>query len=170
MIDELHEAAHRGVLVATCLMAALLSACAAGPPEPAATAGLITSAPMINPDRDGVAKPVMVRIYQLKTAGTFETADFFALQGDPAAVLGPDLLASEDMVVRPASKLSFESSLDPMARFVGVTAAFRDIDNAQWRALVELPEEKLIKFLDKRQMLVGVDDRSVTLKFDKPPK
>ena len=125
---------------------------------------------MVNPDRAGVAKPVVVRVYQLKTAGTFEAADFFALQGDAAAVLGPDLLSSEEMMVRPGSNTAFESSFDPKARYVGVTAAFRDIDNAQWRALVALPEEKLIKWLDKRQMLVGLDDRTVSVKFDKPPK
>lgn len=125
---------------------------------------------MINPDRDGVAKPVVVRIYQLKTAGSFEAADFFALHSDAAAVLGPDLLSSEEMMVRPDTRLPFESSFDPNARYVGVTAAFRDIDNSMWRALVELPEGKLIKWLDKRQMLVGLDDRTITVKFDKPPK
>ncbi len=149
---------------------ALLAACASGPPEPAPVPGQVTAAAMINPDREGVAKPVVVRIYQLKTAGAFESADFFTLHGDAAATLGADLVASEEMMVRPSGRLSFEASIDPMTRFIGVTAAFRDIDNAQWRAVIELPEEKLIKWLDKRQMLVGIDDRTVTLVFDKPPK
>lgn len=151
--------------------AALLAGCAGGaPPEPEPMKAQLIAGDMLNPDRSGDSKPVVVRIYQLKTGGTFETADFFSLYRNADAVLAADLLASREVVVQPGTTQKIEAEFDPATRVIGVVAAFRDIENAQWRASVKLPEEKLIKWLDRRQMLVNLEDRAVTLQFAKPPK
>ena len=149
---------------------ALLAACGSKPPEPAKMRAQIVAAPTLNPDRRGASKPVVVRIYQLKTPGAFEAADFFSLYNDASAVLAADLLATQELMLQPGERQALEAEFDPATRVIGVLAAFRDIENAQWRTSVALPEEKLIKFFDKRQMLVDLNDRTVTLRFDKPPK
>ena len=123
-----------------------------------------------HPDRSGISKPVVVRIYQLRTAGAFEAADFYSLYREADTVLAADLLATREIVLQPGTAVPIEAEFDPDARVVGVMAAFRDIENAQWRTSLALPEGKLIKWLDKRQMLINLDDRPVTLQFAKPPE
>lgn len=148
----------------------LLFACGSAPPEPSTMKAQIVAAKTLNPDRRGASKPVVVRLFQLKTAGSFEVADFFSLYRDADAVLGADLLATQEIMMQPGGIEILEAEFDPATRVIGVIAAFRDIENAQWRTSVELPDEKFIKFLDKRQMLVNLDDRTVTLQFAKPSK
>jgi len=155
---------------AVLLVMVLMTACASKPPEAATMKGQVIAAQAINPDRRGESRPVVVRIFQLKTGGTFDSADFYSLYNDAAAVLAADLLFTREIVVQPGVTEKFEAEFDPDTRVIGVMAAFRDIENAQWRSKVELPEEKLIKLLDRRQMLVNLDDRTVTLTFAKPPK
>ena len=147
-----------------------LFACGSAPPEPSKMNAQIVASKTLTPDRRGASKPVVVRIFQLKTAGSFKTADFFSLYRDADTVLAADLLASQEIMMQPGGREVLEAEFDPATRVIGVIAAFRDIENAQWRTSVEIPDEKLIKFLDKRQMLVNLDDRTVTLQFAKPPK
>ena len=130
----------------------------------------VTAAEVLNPDRSGTSKPVVVRIFQLKSGGVFESIDFFSLQADPTAALADDLLAQREVIVRPGTTEKLKAEFDPQTRVIGVTAAFRDIENAQWRAMVALPKEGLVKLLDRRQMLIDLEDRAVSLRFAKPPK
>jgi type VI secretion system VasD/TssJ family lipoprotein len=51
--------------------------------------------------------------------------------------------------------LKFE--LKPMAKFVGIIAAFRNIDQSEWRADAEIPPNKTTK------LTVTVDKLSVKL-------
>ncbi|MBT8115286.1 MAG: type VI secretion system lipoprotein TssJ [Arenicella sp.] len=155
--------------IAIFLMCAL-TACASKPPEPVKMKAQIIASETLNPDRNGISKPVVVRIYQLKTPGTFQGADFFSLYRDADAVLAADLLSSQEIMMQPGSSKQLEAEFDPAARVIGVLAAFRDIENAIWRTSLALPEDKLIKFFDKRQMLVNLEDRTITLKFDEPPE
>lgn len=145
-----------------------LYACGSTPPEPSKMKAQFTAAESLNPDRHGASKPVVVRLYQLKTAGAFETADFFSLYKDADTVLAGDLLASQEIMMKPGGSKNLEAVFDPATRVIGVLAAFRDIENAIWRTSVAIPEEKLIKFFDKRQMLVNLEDRTVVLRFAEP--
>ncbi len=158
----------RNFLVSLLLLT--LVACASKPPEPSVMKAQISASSTLNPDRHGASKPVRVRIYQLKTPGAFEVADFFALYNGAEAELAGDLLSFQEVVMQPGATELLEAEFDPATRVIGVLAAFRDIENAIWRTSVALPEEKLIKFFDKRQMLVNVEDRTISLKFAKPEK
>lgn len=150
------------------LLLLTLVACASKPPEPSLMKAQIAASDILNPDRNGTSKPVRVRIYQLKTSGSFKVADFFALYNDAEAELAGDLLSFREVVLEPGETKTLEAEFDPATRVIGVLAAFRDLENAIWRTSVALPEEKLIKFFDKRQMLVSVEDRTVSLKFAEP--
>lgn len=131
-----------GLLMAV-LAAALIGCAASAPPAPTPIGGMVTADGAVNPDGTGRASPVTVKIYQLRTAGSFESGDFFALYGNAASVLGPDLISSQDLMIRPGESKRFAEEIDPRTRFVGVVAAFRDIQNAQWRAVVSVPAEDL---------------------------
>ncbi|HEV2674186.1 MAG TPA: type VI secretion system lipoprotein TssJ, partial [Aliidongia sp.] len=121
--------------------AVTLAACASPPPPPPPTKVVlsITSTATVNPGADGTPAPVMLRIYQLGAAGTFEKADFFQLNDKDQALLGPDLLGKDQAVLTPGGSQKMEFEVKPGTRFIGVTAAYRDIDHAVWRADVPVP-------------------------------
>lgn len=93
----------------------------------------------INPDSDGVASPLVVRMYHLKSPTAFNNATFFALYDSDTAELGDDLKGKEELELQPGQKLELERELDPDVHFVGFIAGYRDIDNAAWRAVAEVP-------------------------------
>lgn len=122
--------------------ALLLAGCASGPPAPASVRASIETATAVNADRSGRASPVVIKIYELKTRTAFDGADFFSLFERERDTLGAELLAVEEIQLRPGDKRGFERTLQPATRFVGVVAAFRDIDRAQWRAVAAVTPAK----------------------------
>jgi type VI secretion system protein VasD len=138
----------------------LLCACAAGPPEPVKLPGTITVAGTVNPNPEGRPSPVVVRIFQLKTEGAFQSADFFALDQDQPAVLGGDLVAGDRRELRPGEPQQYEAALDPQTRFIAAVAAFRDLEHAHWRAVAAVPEDA-----DDQQLLITLDSLQVQLSF-----
>lgn len=98
----------------------------------------------------------MLRIYQLGSAGGFEKADFFQLNDKDAALLGSDLLGKEQAVLTPGDTKTMSFEVKPGTRFIGVTAAYRDIDKAVWRVDVPVPPNQTTK------IAVSVDKLSLS--------
>ncbi len=140
----------------------LLAACSSPPPPPPPTVVELTftTSPDVNPDPSGRASPVVLRYYQLAGTSAFEKGDYFQIHDKEAAVLGPDLLAREELPLTPGStqKVSFEAKKD--AKFIGVIVSYRDIDQAVWRADAPIPPNKTTKLkvqLDKLKLSVVPD-------------
>ena len=112
-----------------------LAACA-GPAKkpPALVQAAVTVAADVNPDASGRPSPVVVRLLELKNLAAFQSADFFSLSERGKETLGAELLAGEEIVLQPGEQRRFERPLQDDTRFVGVIAAFRDLDRAHWRA------------------------------------
>lgn len=97
----------------------------------------------LNPDLRGRPSPVVVRIYELKNGVNFINADFFSLYDNAKNVLGNDLVAMEEIELRPGQKLHLRYRVATDSQYVGVIAAYRDISTANWRQLAKLePKEK----------------------------
>ncbi len=97
----------------------------------------------VNPDARNRPSPVTVRVYALKSAATFEAADFFSLFERDATVLGADVVAREELLMRPGDSKPLEMKLPPEAKALAVFAAYRDLDRARWRAvrMIEVGKE-----------------------------
>lgn len=125
------------------LAAAMLTfACATPPPPPGVVELTVTAAPDLNPDASGRASPVVLRVYQLTSPVKFSSADFFLLFEKEQATLGPDLLGREEVAVSPGETKKITVNLKPDATTIGVAASFRAIDQAEWRATVDVPQHK----------------------------
>lgn len=146
--------------VCAVLAAASIAACssAAGP---VAVGGLLAGAPSINPDVSGRPSPVAVKVYQLQEAGSFEAADFFSLWRSPAAALEADLVATTDLAISPGQERRFTEEIDPSTRYVGVVAAFREVELSRWRAVVKVPPDDLEDYA----LVLRVGDLQVTAHF-----
>jgi type VI secretion system protein VasD len=120
---------------------AALSGCGAPPPPPPPTIANITvsASADANPDAAGAGTPVAVRVYLLRSTAAFEQADFFALYQRDQETLGADLAGRDELVIPPGGSQSLTKELGPGVSFIGVVAAFRDIQRANWRATAAPP-------------------------------
>lgn len=118
----------------------LMLGCAETPEQPAPLPPTqvdlkIESAPMINPDTDGKAAPVLLRVYELREQSSFNGADFFALFDKEQATLAADLVRKQELLIKPGENKAIHIEPAADTRSLGFFAAFRKLDNAQWRAV-----------------------------------
>lgn len=107
----------------------------------------VVAAPDVNRDVSGRALPIVVRLYELKTTGSFESADFFSLYDREGETLGGDLLAREELDLHPGQRGRVERTAAPDAQYIGVIGAYRNIDQARWRTTYPLQAGKTNKVL-----------------------
>ncbi len=117
----------------------------------------VLAAPDANQDAAGRALPIVVRVYELKSTGGFEGADFFTLYNKDDATLGADMLARDELTLQPGSSRSIDRPADPAAGFLGVVAAFRDIDKSAWRATYVLKPN----IVNRVSVQIGADSVSI---------
>ncbi len=95
----------------------------------------VSAASMLNPDVDGRPSPVMVKMYELRSVAGFDVAEYFALSTNDS-VLGQDVIAAETFMLAPGAVRVWKRLLKPETRFIGVAAAFRDLEAATWRSRI----------------------------------
>lgn len=119
-----------------------LTGCASEPPAPALPPTVvklqIISSSDVNSGNNGEASPVILRIFELKDSSSFNSADFFALFNDDKAILGSDLGHKSELTLKPGDSKALELQPSEDAQSIGLFAAFRQLDNAQWRTSVKI--------------------------------
>jgi type VI secretion system VasD/TssJ family lipoprotein len=133
-------------------LALLLSqaACGGGKPKPTCDKAelvvvRIAPAPQLNPDREGYARSVVVRLYQLSSAEPFQAAAFedlwsgaTARPSDASVVAGPD-----ELTLIPGRVETRTLKRNPSATQLGVTANFREHHpEGAWKGTLELPKSQ----------------------------
>lgn len=117
-------------ILLACFAVTTLAGCGSSPTRLEAK---VTAAENVNKDEFGRALPIVVRLYELKSTGSFQSADFFGIYDQEAATLGGDLLAREELHLRPGELKTVEREAAPEAQHLGVVGAYRQIDDARWR-------------------------------------
>lgn len=128
---------------------ALLGGCGSAPPPPPAPPIVLTAeitvADDLNPDAAGRSSPLLLAIYQLKNAEGFLNKDFFAVFDPAGGALGGDSIVREQLTLQPGGSRIYTAEFASDARFIGVAAAFSDLENAEWRAVVEVPDAEVLR-------------------------
>jgi len=114
----------------------------APPPPPTRIVAELVAVADLNPNPLNQPSPLQLRIYELKTPGAFDRADFFTLYEQEKTALGADLLAQDQLLIKPGEVQRLERTLQAETGYIGFLAAYRDIDQAQWRAVVAVPPNK----------------------------
>lgn len=123
-------------------------------------------APDVNPDPYGDAQAIWVRVYMLKSMGTFESADIFQFRDQDEDLLAKDLKLRELLSFEPGEEAA-ESFMVPVEEtpeeelFFGVVAGYRDWGNAEWRAVAPIPVQDttpVVVHLDRLAVRLFVDD------------
>jgi type VI secretion system protein VasD len=124
------------------LVAAALTGCKSTPPPPpppplpTPVTGSIQGASELNPSVSQRPSPLLLRVYELKSPTAFNQADFMALYQADQATLGADLIAREEFMLAPGEIRPYRKSLTPETKFIGVVAAYRNLEQATWRTIV----------------------------------
>lgn len=97
----------------------------------------LSSRASLNATGTGQSLSTVVRIYQLKTAQTFEKLGYAQLQTNDLNLLKADLLATKDVVLQPDSIASISEAMNDAAEYVGVVAFFRSAGkDSTWKLVV----------------------------------
>lgn len=120
----------------------------------------LTASDQLNPDINGRPSPIVVRLLELKNPVLFETVDFFGLYGQAKELLAPDLIASEELELRPGERLQLKLHVKEGSRYVGVLAAYRDLPETKWRYVIRMTPGEMTRAvlnLDQRGIHDGDD-------------
>lgn len=127
-------------------------------PQPTVIAAEIVVSSGVNPDQNGRPSPIVLRIYELKALGKFKAADFYGLLNDDAALLGKDLVHREEMHVKPGAKQPYHRTVTTDTEHIGVIAAYRNINDAVWKAMAPVPANQTSVFS------ISVNDLTLSIK------
>ncbi|MDH0867810.1 type VI secretion system lipoprotein TssJ [Mitsuaria sp. GD03876] len=135
-----------------------------GSPKPTElTRGTIQASAQLNPSVTKRPSPLLVRVYELKSANAFNSADFISLYQKDQAELGAEMVAREEMTLQPGETRPIaKKTLSPETRFIAVFGAYRDLEHARWRAVVPVVVGK------KQEVLIQADELSVSASVKQP--
>jgi type VI secretion system protein VasD len=94
----------------------------------------------LNPDVNGRPSPVRVKIFHLSSRATFDNLDFDELFYNAKNLLSDELILEQTYTLQPKQKIKETLPVDKGTQYVAVLAAYRDIDNAQWRHIMEISD------------------------------
>lgn len=138
-----------GVRICSVAMLGLFAGCSSPPPAKVAKpklcelkslkASVITSA-RVNLSEEREARPVQLRIYQLKNDTRFLNARFDGVWRSDTETLGDDLLKVDEVPVYPNSRIEMKVEREEGARFLVAAALFRNPKGRSWFTSFEFPE------------------------------
>ena len=153
----------RKSVAATIAMGFLLAGCAATESKLAVPYVVeLTASDDVNSGGGHRHSPIKVTVYELKTTNAFDLSDFFSLQNDARAALNDQLLNVNSVILTPGKTERITAHGNVDAKALGIVAAYRDLDNSQWRLTIDLPAAKstnIYKFwqLSPSSALINVD-------------
>jgi len=109
-----------------------------GTPEPIIMDLEISTSDKLNPDIENRASPIVIRIYQLTHIDSFNNSDFFALYENDQSLLAKDLKYREEIEIKPNQTITKPIEINPSSKYIATLAAFRDLDKAQWKSILEI--------------------------------
>jgi type VI secretion system protein VasD len=128
----------------------------ASAPKPAQVVGTIEASARLNPSASNRPSPLLLRVYELKSAAAFNAADFVSLYQRDQAELGADMLGREELMLSPGETKPYAKTLAPETRFLGVVGAYRDLEHANWRSVLAIQPGR------KQQVVIRAEERAVS--------
>lgn len=123
--------------------AGALAACA--PSGPGVVTIVAQGAAGMNPGPDGADRPLTLQVVQMRSAGAFDGADFFALQ-NPSAALGAEFIKADQIALTPGAAKTVAIGLDAGTTVIGVIAGFRDPGGKVFRAKASVSATESVTF------------------------
>lgn len=100
----------------------------------------INVAEQVNPDELGRSSPVVIRLYELKKNVAIEGLEFFSVYDQTEADFKAAVISMKEFQVNPGQLLQQMVLTDVSTTHLMLVAAFKDIDNSQWKVIHDLDE------------------------------
>lgn len=143
------------------LMAAVLVSCggkAVQAPPPRTATLIIQGGTDLNPDANGRASPIVLRLYLVRDPEPILSAELDALQLREQEIVAPVQLWRRELTLQVGQRVEMPLELPADARALAAWADFRTPVGNYWKAATQLPEEPGSVF----QVFVQLDARTVT--------
>ena len=99
----------------------------------------IISSPYLNPTTTGEARPVQVRLYQLKTDARLQNASFDDVWNHDKEALADDIVKMDEVSVYPNTRSEYRFERDESALYIAAVALFRVPKGHSWFTTFEFP-------------------------------
>lgn len=108
----------------------------------------------VNIDQTGNPTPVVVRFYELREIQDFRKADFNSLYNNEQISVGKHIVKRDEFELKPGDEHEIERVAKRDTRYIGILAAYNDVDNAKWRAIISIHKDgtDLVIHLGKKGM------------------
>lgn len=156
---------YRYQLTLVLLFAFALSACSLLKPIPDDVSINLTTNTALNPDKEGRSSPVVLRIYELSSEKQFVDKDFFDIYDDEKETLGDTLIKKQEFELSPNESRKLAISPNNKTKFIGIVAAFRNLDNAKWQEIIALKSQKPtgIPVITSQNFEINLDQNKIKL-------
>ena len=127
----------------------------------------------LNPDINGRPSPLAVTVYQLANISSFKKSDFMSLAENGKAILGMDLVAVNNLTIRPGQTLKLDCAVGDDEKAFAIVAGYRVIDDSGWQLIHEYPRAKkgfFSKFKGSDVPAYKIRIEKNKMKFDSLPK
>jgi type VI secretion system protein VasD len=113
----------------------MLGACASEP-EPTVIRAYISASEDVNPTPpDGKPTRIVVQLYELASPSAFDNADFWTLYEAPPKASVEGVVDRYEVEVEPGEAEELEHEFQTGSRYVGVVAAYHDLNSVSWHAV-----------------------------------
>lgn len=124
-----------------------------------------TAREALNTDDNGSSLSVIVRVFQLKSADTFNDSDYLSLFNQNDDVLTSSLLAQKDLRIRPGESISFDMAMEKETEFVAIAIMFHTPDETKNNWRIVIPKNELDP--DKARKIVLAENTLTLQPLDK---
>jgi type VI secretion system protein VasD len=154
-------------------VSAVLAACSNVPKvlpvpvfEPASITISLNVSSAANPDIRGRPSPVVVRIYELRSTTSFESADFFSLNDKDQSALGADIVTRDEFFLQPGQSQTIQRKVNSTTRGIGVFVAYRDLERSKWRAVTSVPIPVVLegKTLNQKTIAIAIEEKAIVIR------
>lgn len=102
----------------------------------------LNSVNYLNPDQQGIAKPVVITIFTLKRGLRFKSASYQQLNHHPESTLHDELLDLKKIEIPPATTQKVDISLPSEAHYIGIIAGYHTLQETAWKKLLVIPSTR----------------------------
>lgn len=150
-------------ILITCLF--VLPACSLFKPVPDDINLSITTSTQLNPDKEGRSSPVVLRIYELSSDQHFKEKDFFDIYDDDKTALADSFIGKQELELNPNESRKLQLAPKSSTRFIGLLAAFRNLEQSTWREVIPVDSSKPTGILlqKENELAIRLDKNSITL-------
>ncbi|MFP2516966.1 type VI secretion system lipoprotein TssJ [Buttiauxella agrestis] len=117
-----------------------------------------------NLDTHGQAAPLSINIYQLNAVDNFQNSDYFTLTEGEDAVLKNDIATVRGFMLKPGETRTLVLKPTPGVIALGVVAAYRDINHANWQKVFAIKNEDTRPWYKK--MLTSEKATGLSVRFE----